>query len=506
MSLLIPSTLRATTPANINRFNTTKLDEVRIGSIGCSDPMGVIAHPEGPILSYRGCIVSTQDVTDTHVATARLIVKNWENLVEATVFLEVLGRQINYYVVDHKTKRILWIAGQDPESFNGATRARHEQEYWIHMENFPGPRFSTPEDLRLLKRALVSNPIDVLTSEGSASPLDSLEMFSNTGDAHQTYAVAWLWNLILQSSVVSARSVNNTTSSDVCTYPVMYRVGGIVCYYQCGKYPAMDTEHRPALCSTHLCNKMYDPSNIGDVYHHAYQAAMNGNQSPADTALETLKKQGFKDISHYLDFPHPNSSPTTAGGSGEIYLVRVVNTPFRATIKTLAIKIPRWKNRMTENQKATLVMHDMHESLIWSMCKHPNIHEFLGGVEYRGRFGMASQWMTYGDLFHVLRRAPPQYDFRSMCLQICVGVAYLHDLGIAHGDLKSQNILLSPDLTPQITDFGSARLKGGLLDSLILGRTQSISFRWAPREMLPDDAIPTTQADIHSLGMLLDSI
>ncbi|CAE6495812.1 unnamed protein product [Rhizoctonia solani] len=463
MSLLIPSTLRATTPANINRFNTTKLDEVRIGSIGCSDPMGVIAHPEGPILSYRGCIVSTQDVTDTHVATARLIVKNWENLVEATVFLEVLGRQINYYVVDHKTKRILWIAGQDPESFNGATRARHEQEYWIHMENFPGPRFSTPEDLRLLKRALVSNPIDVLTSEGSASPLDSLEMFSNTGDAHQTYAVAWLWNLILQSSVVSARSVNNTTSSDVCTYP-------------CGKYPAMDTEHRPALCS------------------------------PADTALETLKKQGFKDISHYLDFPHPNSSPTTAGGSGEIYLVRVVNTPFRATIKTLAIKIPRWKNRMTENQKATLVMHDMHESLIWSMCKHPNIHEFLGGVEYRGRFGMASQWMTYGDLFHVLRRAPPQYDFRSMCLQICVGVAYLHDLGIAHGDLKSQNILLSPDLTPQITDFGSARLKGGLLDSLILGRTQSISFRWAPREMLPDDAIPTTQADIHSLGMLLDSI
>ncbi|ELU36155.1 hypothetical protein AG1IA_09815 [Rhizoctonia solani AG-1 IA] len=80
------------------------------------------------------------------------------------------------------------------------------------MENFPGPRFSTPDDLRLLKHVLSSNAIDVLTSDGSTSPmsvqqiqthLKSLEVFSSGGDIYQTYAVARLWNLILQSRVIN---------------------------------------------------------------------------------------------------------------------------------------------------------------------------------------------------------------------------------------------------------------------------------------------------------------
>ncbi|CAE7177156.1 unnamed protein product [Rhizoctonia solani] len=80
------------------------------------------------------------------------------------------------------------------------------------MENFPGPRFSTPEDLCLLKEVLASNAIDALTSEGSTSPmsvqqihahLKSLESFSSSGDAHQTYAVARLWKLILQSRIIN---------------------------------------------------------------------------------------------------------------------------------------------------------------------------------------------------------------------------------------------------------------------------------------------------------------
>ncbi|KAH7329840.1 hypothetical protein B0J17DRAFT_209104 [Rhizoctonia solani] len=80
------------------------------------------------------------------------------------------------------------------------------------MENFPGPRYSTPDDLSSLKHVLSSNAIDALTSEGSTPPmsvqqiqthLKSLESFSNSRDVHQTYAVARFWNLILQSRVIN---------------------------------------------------------------------------------------------------------------------------------------------------------------------------------------------------------------------------------------------------------------------------------------------------------------
>ncbi|CAE6454070.1 unnamed protein product [Rhizoctonia solani] len=232
-SLPAPFTLAPKTPTEFDRFtpvNYVKIDNelasslalgesarsaIAVSIYGSTQSVGTIVHPEGGLVSYRGCVVSTQNLTDSHVAIAGHILEQCERSAEdaeITVFIYILGRQIDYYVVDHESKAIIWAAGQVPESFKGATRAKHEHEYWIHMENFPGPRFSTPEDLCLLKDVLSSNAIDALTSEGSTSPmsvqqiqthLKSLESFSSGGGIHQTYAVARLWNLILQSRVIN---------------------------------------------------------------------------------------------------------------------------------------------------------------------------------------------------------------------------------------------------------------------------------------------------------------
>ncbi|CAE6434941.1 unnamed protein product [Rhizoctonia solani] len=235
VTLPAPYTLNAKTPTEFDRFtpvHSIKIDElvsaleisprtpiarsmVTVSVHGTTRSTGTVVHPEGGSISYRDGIVSTQTLTDAHATIADHILDQCEGSTEdaeITVFIYVLGRQIDYYVVDHESKSIIWADGQVPESFKGATRAKHEHEYWVHMENFPGPRFSTPEDLRLLKDVLSSNAIDALTSEGSTSPmsvqqihthLKSLESFSNSGDIYQTYAVARLWNLILQSRVIN---------------------------------------------------------------------------------------------------------------------------------------------------------------------------------------------------------------------------------------------------------------------------------------------------------------
>ncbi|KAG8731771.1 hypothetical protein FRC11_002398 [Ceratobasidium sp. 423] len=235
-SLPAPYTLNAKVPTEFDRFtpvNYVKIDNdlasaltvpaegpmarsaIAVSARGSTQSVGTITHPEGGPISYRDCVVSTQNLTDTHVAIAGHILDQCERSsedAEISIFIYILGRQIDYYVVDHEPKAIIWATGQVPESFKGATRAKHEHEYWIHMENFPGPRFSTPEDLCSLKNVLSSNAIDALTSEGSTSPmsvqqiqthLKSLDSFSSSGDIHQTYAVARLWNLILQSRVIN---------------------------------------------------------------------------------------------------------------------------------------------------------------------------------------------------------------------------------------------------------------------------------------------------------------
>ncbi|KDN42348.1 hypothetical protein RSAG8_06839, partial [Rhizoctonia solani AG-8 WAC10335] len=152
-SLPIPYTLNPMTPTEFDRFTPVhyvKIDNelvsalalgaestlarstIAVGIRGSTRSVGTIVHPEGGLISYRSCIVSTQNLTDAHVAIAGHILDQCERSTdnaEITVFLYILGRQIDYYVVDHESKAIIWATEHVPESFKGATRAKHRHEY-----------------------------------------------------------------------------------------------------------------------------------------------------------------------------------------------------------------------------------------------------------------------------------------------------------------------------------------------------------------------------------------
>lgn len=91
------------------------------------------------------------------------------------------------------------------------------------MENFPGPRFSTPEDIRLLKHVLAANAIDALTSDGSTSPMSPeqiqthlamLDKFSTEGDVYQTYAIGMIsCFFVLLTYLISSSSYMEPNSS-----------------------------------------------------------------------------------------------------------------------------------------------------------------------------------------------------------------------------------------------------------------------------------------------------
>ncbi|KAG8684980.1 hypothetical protein FRC11_011326, partial [Ceratobasidium sp. 423] len=91
------------------------------------------------------------------------------------------------------------------------------------------------------------------------------------------------------------------------------------------------------------------------------------------------------------------------------------------------------------------------------------------------------------------------------CKQICNGVAYLHEIGIVHGDLKGGNILISSGGIAVVADFGGSRLENRSLEF-----TQSTSksgpcytLRWAAPELLDTDATTNNKTDIYALGMTI---
>jgi len=98
------------------------------------------------------------------------------------------------------------------------------------------------------------------------------------------------------------------------------------------------------------------------------------------------------------------------------------------------------------------------ESQMFARLQHVNI------VEYRScfrtnQFGCIEMELMESDLLSTLKHSPlPESKARNLFQQICAALEYCHSKGIAHLDLKPDNILLDSELTTaKLSDFGSSR-------------------------------------------------
>lgn len=143
---------------------------------------------------------------------------------------------------------------------------------------------------------------------------------------------------------------------------------------------------------------------------------------------------------------------------------------------------------------------------------HPNVVE----VYWMGRVPPEREWyvieMEYFPgvtLAHYLDHSPHGYveSYRrvlSLYEQVLQGVAYLHETGLAHCDIKPQNILISGEVV-KLTDFGSSVLPE---DLYCRTRENGGTILYSAPEVagiVPNGAEDNDlyKADIYSLGVLL---
>ena len=97
----------------------------------------------------------------------------------------------------------------------------------------------------------------------------------------------------------------------------------------------------------------------------------------------------------------------------------------------------------------------------------------------------------------------PDYVKVNICHDIVLGLMYLHDNGIVHANLTSNNVLLAGESKAKITDFWSLDLTRETHTQLLRGSSETYRRVYMAPEAFQNPPVFTRQSDAYSFGVLL---
>lgn len=135
-----------------------------------------------------------------------------------------------------------------------------------------------------------------------------------------------------------------------------------------------------------------------------------------------------------------------------------------------------------------------------STLSHPNVVSFLEVGSFEGRDFLVMEYLPLGDLTSYTQTLSLVGILR-LFIEICDGLAHLHDRGIIHRDLKPANILVAQTGHPKIADLGVARQMERNTRLTQAGTILGTYSYLAPEQILSSTVGP--RADLYSLGVCL---
>ncbi len=166
--------------------------------------------------------------------------------------------------------------------------------------------------------------------------------------------------------------------------------------------------------------------------------------------------------------------------------------------QTVAVKVPH-DGCLAD---ATFVTRFLREGQLGEQLHHPRIVRILDAGEEKGRPFLAMELIRGRTLKQELREHAPLPLRRALevARDIAEALDYAHAKGVIHRDLKPENVMILPDGTVKVMDFGIARLADQP------GLTTSNLFLGTPAYAAPEMIDPKTvdhRVDLYALGIIL---
>ncbi len=139
-----------------------------------------------------------------------------------------------------------------------------------------------------------------------------------------------------------------------------------------------------------------------------------------------------------------------------------------------------------------------------AQLNHPGIVTIYDIAAENYHHYIAMEYLPGGTLKEKMRQTMTQTDALTIVRQVALALAYAHEQGIVHRDVKPENILFRGNGAPVLTDFGIAKTVGA--DSSL---THTGIIVGTPRYISPEQADgrgTDGRSDIYALGVILFEI
>ncbi|GMF28034.1 unnamed protein product [Phytophthora fragariaefolia] len=145
-----------------------------------------------------------------------------------------------------------------------------------------------------------------------------------------------------------------------------------------------------------------------------------------------------------------------------------------------------------------------HETRVWHKLRHPNVIKLYGVCQAESNVNfLVCEYASQGSLAEYVKSSftsgsakPPR--MWKYLYEAALGLAYLHNAKIVHGDLRCSNILIGSDELAKLSNFGLAGVtKKSRSTHGVVGSTH-----WLAPEVLEGKA-SSLESDVYSLGMCI---
>ncbi len=184
-------------------------------------------------------------------------------------------------------------------------------------------------------------------------------------------------------------------------------------------------------------------------------------------------------------------------GKGAMGTVYKANDPMLE--RTVALKTINLA--VSANEMAEYEARFYQEAKAAGGLNHPNIVTIYDVGKTGDMPYLAMEYLEGSELHEILRHRKPLSAAHALeiAAQVADGLAYAHDRGVVHRDVKPANIMVVRDGLVKIADFGVARMRSSErgADTQVVG---------SPRYMSPEQVLRKRaehRSDIFSLGMVL---